>query len=239
MTTKQLLHLGLSLSLLSSPLLLTVVPVEAQETNQSAATNVNATGSEVAPSVTNQSAATNPSATGSEVAPVFVPLSGGGTVPTFSTSGVQALVNIAAAIVNQQLTAGNLVIADLPANITPSSALDQQIVSAVLTGTNDGASLVSLLSTVAAQGTPISGVPPSGLVEALVNALAGLTQNGEVDAGKLAEAVDAYNAAIGGVTDAAYLRNPPGSLLTIRAALGQLIAASGTSPDAQPGVEGN
>ena len=238
MTTKQLLHLGLSLSLLSSPLLLTVVPVEAQETNQSAATNVNATGSEVAPSVTNQSAATNPSATGSEVAPVFVPLSGGGTVLTF-LSGVQTTVNIAAATVNQQLTAGNLTIADLPANITPSSALDQQIVLAVLTGSNDGASLVSLLSTVAAQGTPISGVPPSGLVEALVNALAGLTQNGEVDAGKLAEAVDAYNAAIGGVTDAAYLRNPPGSLLTIRAALGQLIAASGTSPDAQPGVEGN
>ena len=238
MTTKQLLHLGLSLSLLSSPLLLTVVPVEAQETNQSAATNVNATGSEVAPSVTNQSAATNPSATGSEVAPVFVPLSGGGTVLTF-LSGVQTTVNIAAATVNQQLTAGNLTIADLPANITPSSALDQQIVLAVLTGSNDGASLVSLLSTVAAQGTPISGVPPSGLVEALVNALAGLTQNGEVDAGKLAEAVDAYNAAIGGVTDAAYLRNPPGSLLTIRAALGQLIAASGTSPDVQPGVEGN
>lgn len=238
MTTKQLLHLGLSLSLFSSPLLLTVVPVEAQETNQSAATNVNATGSEVAPSVTNQSAATNPSATGSEVAPVFVPLPGGGTVPTF-LSGVQTIVNIAAATVNQQLTAGNLAIADLPANITPSSALDQQIVLAVLTGTNDGASLVSLLSTVAAQGTPISGVPPSGLVEALVNALAGLTQNGEVDAGKLAEAVDAYNAAIGGVTDAAYLRNPPGSLLTIRAALGQLIAASGTSPTAQPGVEGN
>ena len=238
MTNKQLLHLGLSLSLLSSPLLLTVVPVEAQETNQSAATNVNATGSEVAPSVTNQSAATNPSATGSEVAPVFVPLSGGGTVLTF-LSGVQTTVNIAAATVNQQLTAGNLTIADLPANITPSSALDQQIVLAVLTGSNDGASLVSLLSTVAAQGTPISGVPPSGLVEALVNALAGLTQNGEVDAGKLAEAVDAYNAAIGGVTDAAYLRNPPGSLLTIRAALGQLIAASGTSADAQPGVEGN
>ena len=238
MTNKQLLHLGLSLSLLSSPLLLTVVPVEAQETNQSAATNVNATGSEVAPSVTNQSAATNPSATGSEVAPVFVPLSGGGTVLTF-LSGVQTTVNIAAATVNQQLTAGNLTIADLPANITPSSALDQQIVLAVLTGTNDGASLVSLLSTVAAQGTPISGVPPSGLVEALVNALEGLTQNGEVDAGKLAEAVDAYNAAIGGVTDAGYLRNPPGSLLTIRAALGQLIAASGTSPDAQPGVEGN
>lgn len=233
MTTKQLLHLGLSLSLLSSPLLLTVVPVEAQETNQSAATNVNATGSEVAPSVTNQSAATNPSATGSEVAPVFVPLPGGGTVPTFP-SGVQTAVNIAAATVNQQLTAGNLTIADLPANITPSSALEQQIVLAVLTGTNDGASLVSLLSTVAAQGTPISGVPPSGLVEALVNALAGLTQNGAVDAGKLAEAVDAYNAAISGVTDAAYLRNPPGSLLTIRAALGQLIAASGTSPDAQP-----
>lgn len=238
MTNKQLLHLGLSLSLLSSPLLLTVVPVEAQETNQSAATNVNATGSEVAPSVTNQSAATNPSATGSEVAPVFVPLSGGGTVLTF-LSGVQTTVNIAAATVNQQLTAGNLTIADLPANITPSSALDQQIVLAVLTGSNDGASLVSLLSTVAAQGTPISGVPPSGLVEALVNALEGLTQNGEVDAGKLAEAVDAYNAAIGGVTDAGYLRNPPGSLLTIRAALGQLIAASGTSPDVQPGVEGN
>ena len=185
MTNKQLLHLGLSLSLLSSPLLLTVVPVEAQETNQSAATNVNATGSEVAPSVTNQSAATNPSATGSEVAPVFVPLSGGGTVLTF-LSGVQTTVNIAAATVNQQLTAGNLTIADLPANITPSSALDQQIVLAVLTGSNDGASLVSLLSTVAAQGTPISGVPPSGLVEAFVNALEGLTQNGEVDAGKLA-----------------------------------------------------
>ncbi len=59
MTIKQVLRLGVSLACLSSPMLLWVAPpVGAQ--NQSDATNINATGS--------------------EIAPPFIPLPGGGTV---------------------------------------------------------------------------------------------------------------------------------------------------------------
>lgn len=223
MTTKQLRDLAL-IAVISSPMLLMMAsPATAQE-------------------VTTQSAATNVNATGSEIAPPFVTLPGGSTVQTFSTSGVQAVVDSVAATVNQQLAAGTLVPTDLPANIVPSSGLNSEIVSNVLGGdTASVATLENLLSNAIAQGTatPVSGVPPSELIQNLVEALEGLTADSQVDAGQLEQAVDAYNAAIAGVTDAAYLSNPPGPLLTIRAALSQLIAASGTSPDAQPGAEGN
>jgi hypothetical protein len=214
MRIKQFLRLGVSLGLLSCPILLWMAPsAQAQRTNQSDATNINVTGSEIAP---------------------FVPLSGGGTVPTFPSSSVQVAVNAAAASLNQLLAAGNLVV-DLPANIIPSNDLEQQLVLDVLTGINDGTSLVALLETIPSAGggtaVPAPGVPSSELIQELVNALVGLTAN-DVDAGRLERAVNAYNAAISGVTDASYLTNPPGSLLTIRAALSQLVTASRTSPDA-------
>ncbi len=218
MTIKQVLRLGVSLACLSSPMLLWVAPpVGAQ--NQSDATNINATGS--------------------EIAPPFIPLPGGGTVPAFPSSAIQIFVNAVAARVNQALATNGLYpTTNLPTNIIARSGLELQLVLDVLTGTSDGASLVSLLETVpapAGAGTAVSasGVPPSGLIEELVNSLVRLTADGKVDAGKLDRAVKAYNAAIKGATDAAYLRNPPGPLLTIRAVLSQLAAASRTPTNAQ------
>lgn len=131
MRIKQFLRLGVSLGLLSCPILLWMaLSAQAQTTNQSDATNINATGSEIAP---------------------FVPLPGGGTVPTFPSSSVQVAVNAAAASLNQLLAAGNLVV-DLPANIIPSNDLEQQLVLDVLTGINDGTSLVALLETIPSAG---------------------------------------------------------------------------------------
>jgi hypothetical protein len=218
MSIKKFLRLGLSLACLSSPMLLWMAsPAGGQESNQSAATN--------------------PNATGSEVAPVFVPLPGGGTEQAFSSNDIQVAVNRAAATLNQLLATGDFAITGLPDNIVPRGGFELELVAQVLLGTNDGAALASLLESVPPAGgdtaSPAPGAPPSGLIEALVNSLVGLTTDGEVDAGKLAEAVDAYNAAIKGITDAAYLRNPPAALLTIRAALSQLLAASGTSTNAQ------
>lgn len=216
MKIKQLL----SLSLLSSLALLSITPVRAQ-TNQSAATNINATGS--------------------QIAPFFVPIVGGSAVQTFS-SGVQTAVNNAAALLNQLLAAGSLASSDLAADITPSSSAEPQLVLNVLSGDESSvAVLVDSLVSVPAAGSaaPAMGAPSSDLVEALVNSLVGLTADGQVDAGMLDQAVKAHNVAIEGVTDAAYLRKPPGSLLTIRAALGQLVAASGTSTAALPTAKSN
>lgn len=224
MSIKQFLCLGVSLACLSSPMLpWMATPAEARPTNQSAATN--------------------PNATGSEIAPPFIPLPGGGSVPVFPPA-VQIAVNNAAARVNQLLAVGNsnFAITGLPANIVPSGNFELQLVLDISSGNSDGgASLVSVLETVPApagqEGTaatvPAPGAPPSGLLDALVNSLAGLTAGGKVDAGKLEQAVQAYNAAIKGATSAAYLRNPPGALVTIRAALSQLVTASGTSTSAQ------
>ncbi len=230
MSIKQFIRLGLSLACLSSPMLLWMAsPAGGQESNQSAATN--------------------PNATGSEVAPVFVPLPGGGTVLVFPPA-VQSAVNGVAVSLNQLLAAENPgvaidsldITAGLPTQIIPTGNFELQLVLDILTGNSDAdASLVSILETVPApagqEGTaatvPAPGAPPSGLLEDLVNSLVGLTANGEVDAGKLEQAVKAYNAAIKGATSAAYLSNPHATLLTIRAVLSRLVTVSEESTNAQ------
>lgn len=197
------LHLGLGLALGSSLLLSGTLPAQAQVGNQSDVTGAMITTSDIAGGA-------------------FAPSVGGGTVTAFTSPGIAAAVNQAAASLNAQVSQGTLPVAATSGPTTSIPATVLQALQSVLTGAGDVAVALSSIESALANAP---GAPSTTLVRNLLSSLQGLTAGGTVSPAQLVATVEAYNALID-ASSGEFLGNPQPELLAIQSALSTLVNAS-------------